>query len=106
MKLNEYQNESYNLELESWPYILHFQFMACLRQKLYSPDIHEDRTVWWHSDRLVNVSYKMVSEACRLLYHSTEYTLFTRLYTEGGFVEEIGDKGWHFGKKKKARSLT
>ena len=48
----------------------------------------------------------MVSEICRLLYHFTEYTLFTRLYTGGGFVEEMGDKGWHFGKKKKAGSFT
>lgn len=106
IKLNEYQDELYNLELEGQPYKLHFQFMACPRQKLYGPGIHEDGTVWWHSDGLVNVSYKMASEACRLLYHSTKYTLFTRLYTEGGFVEEMGDKGWHFGKKKKARSLT
>ena len=48
----------------------------------------------------------MASEACCLLYHSTEYTLFTRLYTSGGFVKEMGNKEWHFGKKKKAKSLT
>ena len=93
-------------ELEGRPYTLRFQFIACSRQKLYSPGIHEDGTVWWHSDGLVEVSYKMASEACRLLYHSTEYILFTRLYTSEGFTEEMGDKGWHFGKKKKAGSLT
>ena len=106
MNLDEYQDEPYNLELEGRPYTLRFQFMAFPRQKLYGPGINEDGTVWWHSDGLVRVSYKMASEACRLLYHSTEYTLFTRLYTSEGMVEEMGDKGWHFGKKKKAGSLT
>ncbi|POG73384.1 hypothetical protein GLOIN_2v1477001 [Rhizophagus irregularis DAOM 181602=DAOM 197198] len=96
IKLDEYQDEPYNLELEGLPYTLRFQFMSCPRQKLYGPGIHEDGTVWWHSDELVGVSYKMASEACRLLYHSTEYTLFTRLYTSEGIVEEMGDKGWHF----------
>ncbi|GES73989.1 AAA family ATPase [Rhizophagus clarus] len=105
IKLNEYQDEPNDLELEGQPYILRFQFMACPRQKLYGPGIHEDGTVWWHSDGLVRVSYKMASEVCHLLYNSTEYTLFTRLYTSEGIVEEMGDKGWHFGKKKKARSL-
>ncbi|RGB35511.1 hypothetical protein C1646_759200 [Rhizophagus diaphanus] len=108
MNLDEYQVEPYNLELEGQPYTLRFQFMACPRQKLYGPGTNEDGTVWWHSDGLVvNVSYKMASEVCCLLYHhSTEYTLFTRLHTSEGMVEEMGDKGWHFGKKKKAGSLT
>ncbi|GBB92677.1 hypothetical protein RclHR1_02040039 [Rhizophagus clarus] len=106
IKFNEYQDEPYNLELEGLPYTLRFQFMACSRQKLYGPGIHEDGTVWWHSDELVRVSYKMASEVCHLLYNSTEYTLFIRLYTSESIVEEMGDKGWHFGKKKKAGSLT
>ena len=106
MILDEYQDEPYKLELEGRPYTLRFQFIACPRQKLYGPGINEDGTVWWHSDELVNVSYEIASEVCNLLYHSTEYTLFTRLDTSEGMIEEMGDKGWHFGKKKKAGSLT
>ncbi|RHZ44037.1 hypothetical protein Glove_772g20 [Diversispora epigaea] len=95
---------------EKWegrPYILRYQFMACSHQSLFGPKINEDGIVCWHTQLPVRVNFKMVSEIKILLHYATEYTLFTKIWMDNGAVEEgIADNGWHFGKKKKAGSLT
>ncbi|CAG8615852.1 9837_t:CDS:2, partial [Diversispora eburnea] len=74
---------------------------------LFGPKINEDRIVYWHTQLPIRVNFKMASEIKILLHYATEYTLFTKIWMDNGTVEEgIADNGWHFGKKKKAGSLT
>ncbi|RHZ63506.1 hypothetical protein Glove_329g15 [Diversispora epigaea] len=81
--------------------------MARPRRDLFGPGIHEDGTVWWHTQLPIRVHHKMALEIRSLFHYATEYTLFTKIWMATGAVKEgIADKGWHFGKKKKAGSLT
>ncbi|CAG8463948.1 2913_t:CDS:2 [Acaulospora morrowiae] len=103
LSFNEYYIEDGAKEKwEEQLYELHYQFMAHPRQDLFGPGIHEDGTIWWHTQLPVRVNYKMASEIKFLLHYATEYTLFTKIWMAGGTVEkEIADKGWHFVKKKR-----
>ncbi|RHZ89331.1 hypothetical protein Glove_16g100 [Diversispora epigaea] len=99
------KDEDYYLKGQS--YVLRYQFMARPRRDLFGPGIHEDGTIWWHTQLPVRVHHKMAVEIRSFLHYATEYTLFTKIWMETGAVEEgIADKGWHLGKKKKAGSLT